>query len=206
MLKRESKFPAVADMLNKWFTDMLQEVPNAVLVSHNTATDIQFLFCEYQRCGMKLPSQFKHGLDTLKTLSRFSSVCYRKVPVEEWPAPPTKTGKNSMGVKPCAVYCLRKRDSPATFEEVCGDHHNALADTKAVAVILFDEEQFGAKSLHACIFKSNRKCFQPLEEIWTAMQVKMQESVIEIESLPDGWVEAQVHRSSHAAHAFNNAG
>ena len=53
--------------------------------------------------------------------------------------------KPSIGVKPCAIYALSKRDTPASFEEVCGEHHDAEADTRAVAVILFDEEQFGEK-------------------------------------------------------------
>ena len=193
MLAHEPRFDVVATRLNDWFVTQLQGHTTGVLVSHNTATDIQFLCCEYMRCGATFPPQIKFGLDTLKTLQRFSTISYRRVPAEDWPKC-TDTGKNSMGVKPCSVYALSKRNPPAKFEDVCGDHHDADADTRAVAVILFDEPQFGRDSLYHAVFKSSKRCFQPLEEIWTVMEEKMQEPVVEIEDLPPGWLPAQVNR------------
>ena len=121
-----------------------------VLVSHNTATDVQFLLVEYLRAKKRLPAKINLCLDTYKTLIRFSSVLHRKTPVEEWKRACvlcenkglTKKGKLSMGVKSCATYALSKRTPPEAFSEACGDHHDAEADTRAVAVILFDRDQF----------------------------------------------------------------
>ena len=192
MLVNEPKFPAVQRMLNNWIKEKLQNVSCGVLVSHNTATDIQFMSCEYIRCGAKLPAPVTLGLDTLKTVQRFTTICYRKVPANEWTVI-TKKGKTSMGMKPCAVYALSKRNPPQTFEEVCGEHHDAEADVKGVSVMLFDETQFGAASLYHTVFKNpRRRCFQPLEEIWSAMEIKMQEPVLDIEPVPPGWIPAQV--------------
>ena len=66
-------------MLNAWFENILQTASCGVLVSHNTATDIQFLSAEYIRAGMKLPDKVNDELNTLDVLKRFSSLCYRKV-------------------------------------------------------------------------------------------------------------------------------
>ena len=130
----EPQFPIVAAKLQTWLQEKLQG-KTGVLVSHNTSVDIQFLLCEYIRADIQLPSGIKLGLDTMTTLKRFSSVCYRKAPLDQWPEL-TKTGKASMGVKPCATYALSKREPPELFADVCGDHHDADADTRAVAVIV----------------------------------------------------------------------
>ena len=191
MLAREPKFSTVAVNLNAWFEEQLQGKASGVLVSHNTATDIQYLLCEYLRCGVALPAKIKLGLDTLKTLNRFSSVCYRQVPVEDW-SEVTSKGKASMGVKPCAVYALSKREPPQRFEDICGDHHDADADTRAVAVILFDQSTFGQRSLYNTIFCGGRRCFQPLETIWSAMRDKMKEPVLDMEPIPVPWIPARV--------------
>ena len=130
-----------------------------VLVSHNTATDVQFLVVEYLRAGVALPPKIKLCLDTYKTMTRFSSVSYRKVPPEEWKRVcvlcenkgMTKTGKLSMGVKPCATFALSKRTPPETFVEACGEHHDAEADTRAVAAILFDRDQFEKGLSQLCV-------------------------------------------------------
>ena len=37
---------------------------------------------------------------------------------------------------------------------MCGEQHEAEADTKAVSVILFDEIIFGTNGLYHCVFKS----------------------------------------------------
>ena len=178
--------------LQAWFTEQMQD-KEGVLVSHNSSVDIQFLLCEYIRAGITLPSRMKYGLDTLKTLTRFSSLAYRKVTPEQWPPGYlTKTGKTSMGVKPCAVYALSKRTRPVSFAEACGNHHDADADTRAVAVILFDEKQFGNKSLYHAVFKSNKRCLQPLSQVFDAMEKKMQEPVLKFEKLPPGWQPAVV--------------
>ena len=194
MLRHERFFPDVAKDLNNWFNKLLANAQCGVLVSHNTATDVQYLCCEYQRAGMKLPKKIKYVIDTLTTLRRFSSLQYRKVAPADWPEL-TKKGKLSMGVKSCAIYALSKRDKPETFVQACGEHHDADADTRAVAVILFDSDQFGNKGLYHCVFKSKRKCFQPLSEVWDGMVLKMQEPVLEFESLPPGWTLAEVGAS-----------
>lgn len=192
----EAHFPAVASSLNRWFLSHLDSAPTGVLVSHNTATDIQFLFCEYMRHNIQLPKQLNLGLDTLTTLKRFSSLCYRKVAPEDWPQL-TDKGKLSMGVKPCAIHALSHRDPPEEFVDACGERHDAEADTRAVAVILFDEKQFKNQGLFHCVFKTHRKCFQPLDTIWSAMEEKLKEPVLKLESVPAGWVPSEVSK-------FNN--
>ena len=192
-LKHEMPFKDVAVELNAWFQVQMQGSKIGVLVSHNTAVDIQFLSVEYQRAGMRLPANMDKGLDTLDVLRRFSSLAYRRVAIEDWPEGHlTKTGKPSMGVKPCAIYALSKRDPPRTFTEVCGEHHDADADTRAAQVLLFDEKQFGRRSLYHAVFKSKKRCFFPLSEIWDAMVIKMAEPVFKFEPLPPGWVACNV--------------
>lgn len=189
-------FPAVATKLNQWFEETLNGKSSAVLVSHNTATDIQFLICDYLRAGMNLPTQFKLGLDTLQTLRRYSSLPYRKVDTLEWSRicadcdnkGLTKSGKLSMGVKPCATYALSKRSPPEIFTDACGEHHDADADTRAVAVILFDMHIKGG--LYDCVFKSSKRCCLPLQDVWDAMEIKLKEPVISIEEVPEGWIPA----------------
>ena len=193
MLRDEPHFPAVSRMLNSWFTNMLDGKQVGVLVSHNTPTDVQFLICEYMRANVQLPKELTLCLDTCLTLKRFSSLCYRTVNVTDWPAGYlTKKGKPSMGVKPCAMYALSRLSPVEEFAEVCGEHHDADADTKAVAVILFDQQQFKSKGLYHCVFQSSKKCFQPLQQVQDAMTIKMQEPVLTFESPPTGWVLAPV--------------
>ena len=194
MLDQMPLFRQVVDRLNQWLADMMDDHSAGVLVSHNTATDVQFLLVEYLRASKRLPAKIKLCLDTYKTLTRFSSVLYRKVPVDEWKRVCvlcenkglTKKGKLSMGVKPCATYALSKRTPPKTFLEACGAHHDAEADTRAVAAILFDRDQFG-QGLYNCVFETNRRCFQPIQEIQDAMIEKMKEPVVLIEDVPSGW-------------------
>ena len=195
-LRHEPEFDKVAPLLNMWFTDMLGDNGAAgILVSHNTAVDIQFLLCEYIRANLRLPTQITLGLDTLGTLRRFSSLSYRKASHEEWCAvygrdSLTKTGQLSMGIKYCASYALGKRVPPETFKEVCGEHHDADADTRAVAVTLFDGQVFGNKGLHHCVFKSNKRCCFPLKDEWIKMKQKMSEPPMQINPLPAGWMPA----------------
>ena len=196
-LKRQPEFARVLPELNAWFNTHLRGRTAGVLVSHNNATDIQFLLCEYLRAGSTLPKKIHLALDTLATIKRYSTLCYRKANVNEWPAGHlTKAGKPSMGVKPCAIYALRHRDPPENIEDVCGTHHDANADTKMVAVCLFDFEQFGRHGLYHCVFKAQKRCFRPLSECWTEMQKKMQEPILKFESPPPGWVLAEVVTST----------
>ena len=103
-----------------------------------------------------------------------------------------------MGVKPCATYALSQRNPPEQFKDVCGDHHDAVADTRAVAVILFDEKQFKKSSLYHTVFKSKKRCFFPLKKAWDKMLIKANEPTVKVESLPDGWIPAEVvHTHSH---------
>ena len=192
-LKHEPEFAQVLPRLNAWFNSQLRGRTTGVLVSHNNATDVQFLLCEYIRADSTLPDKITLALDTMATIKRYSSLCYRKADVTEWPAGYiTKTGKPSMGVKPCAIYALQHRDPPECIEDACGTHHDANADTKMVAVVLFDVKQFGRHGLYHCVFKSNKRCFRPLTECWTEMHVKMLEPVLKFEPPPPGWVIAEV--------------
>ena len=190
-LANEKHFPDVAQMLNEWLVSQLGDISTGVLVAHNAATDVQFLCCEYQRSGMSLPPQINLVLDTMKCLKRFASLVYRKVAKEDWPQL-TDKGALSMGVKPCAIYALRHRDPPETFAVACGEHHDADADTRAVAVVLFDQKQFGSQGLWHLVFKTHKKNFQPLSEVWNAMKIKMSQPVFNLEPPPNGWVPAEV--------------
>lgn len=191
MLVGKPEFPEVAQRLNIWFTEHTRGGRTGVLVSHNTPVDIQFLLSEYLRAEIELPPAIKLGLDTLQTLRRFSSLCYRKVSPSDWPELTSK-GKLSMGVKPCAIYALSQMEPPQSFATACGEHHDADADTRAVAVILFDKRQFGTRGLYHCVFASKKKCFQPIEEVRSAMRIKLKECVVEMEPLPPGWVASPV--------------
>lgn len=188
-VRNKPQFNVIGQQLNDWFAQLLQHRSSGVLVSHNTATDIQFLCCEYQRVGLRLPPKVRLGLDTLTTLKRFSSLVYRKVPPFEWPEL-TKAGKLSMGVKPCATYALSKRDPPEKFETACGEHHDCDADTRAVKIILFDQSEFPTTGLHHCVFNSNKKCLFPLSDVWEAMEIKMKDPVLKFCLPPTGWVSA----------------
>lgn len=208
MLKDKAKFPAVGIELNAWFKTHLRGGQTGVLVSHNNAVDVQFLLSEYLRADLQLPETITYALDTLAVIKRFSSIAYRKVtssdsPWSDDPELMTKKGNPSMGVKPCAMYALSKRETPATFLEVCGEHHDAVADTRAVAVILFDKDQFGDNSLHHHVFDTTKKCFQPLEEVWDTMRAKVAEPVIKLEPLPPGWVLAPVS-NTHFVYIYVN--
>ena len=63
--------------------------------------------------------------------------------------------------------------------------------------LLFDEEQFGKKSLYHTIFKNKRHCFQPLSEIKNVIQIKMNEPVLQFEQLPDGWFPTNVRITTY---------
>ena len=204
-LRKEKQFSEVGVDLQAWFINQMQGFEAGVLVSHNTAVDIQFLCAEYQRAGMRFPDGMEKGLDTLGVLKRFTSLAYRQVASEDCPEGHlTKTGKPSMGVKPCAIYALSKRDSPELLEDVCGEHHDA--DTRMVGVILFDEKQFDKRSLYHAVFKSKKRCFMPLSETWTAIEIKMKEPVIKFEPLPPGWLPCNVRYlvSCARSHCMNN--
>ena len=188
-LRAQPEFSTVGPELNSWFEQQLGDRTQGVLVSHNTPVDIQYLCCEYIRTGLELPSRIKLGLDTLSVLKRFSTLAYRKAPISEWDTEGiTKTGKLSMGVKHCASYALSKLDPPQSFREACGEHHDAEADTRAVATILFDQEVFPSTGLYNCVFKSKHRCLHPLKPVWDTMVNKMKEPVLKMESLPPGWV------------------
>ena len=201
-LKRKPQFVQLLPQLNAWFNSQLRGRTTGVLVSHNNATDVQFLLCEYIRADAKLPEKINLALDTLATINRFSSLAYRKADVSEWPSGHiTKTGKPSMGVKPCAIFALQHRDPPESIGDACGaHHHDANVDVKMCAVTLFDYEQFGRRSLYHCVFKSRKRCFRPLTECWDAMCAKMLEPVIKFEAPPPGWVLAEVDIDKTKSH------
>ena len=100
------------------------------------------------------------------------------------------------------MHALSKRNPPEEFAVACGEHHDAEADTKAVAVILFDEAVFGTNGLYHCVFKSTKKCFQPIAEIWDAMEIKMKEPVVSFAQPPPGWIEAEAINKRNRTHLF----
>ena len=197
MLSDEFTFKEIATSLNEWFGTQLGDSDTGVLVSHNVATDIQFLLCEYLRAGVQVPPQITLGMDTLKTLKRFKSLVHHKVALAEWPELTAK-GARSMCVKHICTYVLAQRDPAETFEEACGSHHDADADTKAVAIILFDKKEFGNAGLQHCVFHSQRRCCFPLHQVWTDMREKLKEPVIKFEPLPPGWVSAPLKDASNS--------
>ena len=183
----ECKFPEVGRRMNNFFDRNLRGFDSGVLVAHNGATDFQFLCCDYQRAGLKLPSKITHTLCTLQLLRRFSSLAYRKSTPAQWTVL-TKTGKPSMCVDACATFTLSKRCPAGTFESVCGTHHEAKADVKGVAVMLFDHQELGKEGIWHKVFRSKYKVCELLSTVWSDMEVKMASPVIKIEPLPTGWL------------------
>ena len=148
-VKNAKQFKDVGKELQAWFKVQMQGGKAGVLVSHNVTVDVEFLSAEYQRVGMRFLPGMTKSLDTLNVLRRFGSLAYRKVAVEDWPQEHlTKTGKPSMCIKAIAIYALSKKSVPQEVAEVCGEHHDADADTRMVQVGLFDEEQFGKQSMY----------------------------------------------------------
>ena len=186
-LRDAPKFSEVGRRLNTFFDKVLQDFDNGVLVAHNGATDFQFLCCDYQRVGLRIPAKITHTMCTLQTLRRFSSLAYRQATPEQWTLL-TKTGKPSLCVKPCATFVLSKRSPPATFESECGTHHEALPDVKGVAVMLFDYRELGNKGIWHKVFRSNYKVCELLSATWAAMEIKMASPVVKIEPLPLDWI------------------
>ena len=123
----------------------------------------------------------------MKTLRRFASLAYRKATPEQWSVLTAK-GKPSLSIDACATFTLLKRLPAGSFENDCGRHHEALADVKGVAVIMFDEQELHDKGLWFKIFKSGVDVCELLSTTWAAMQIKMQSPVVSIEPLPKGWV------------------
>ena len=197
MLSDEFTFKEIVPRLNEWFEEQLGDSAVGVLVSHNVATDIQFLLCEYIRAGVQLPPQITLGLVTLKTVKRFKSLCHHKVALAEWPEL-TERGKRSMCVKHICTYVLAQRTPAETFEEACGSHHDTDADTRVVAIILFDTKEFGKEGLQHCVFHSTRRCCFPLEKTWKDMCEKLKEPVLKFEPLPPGWIPAPLNDESNS--------
>ena len=187
-LKNEPPFSVVGVELNKFFTAHLQDYDAGVLVAHNGSTDFQFLCCDMQRAGLVVPSKLSHTICTLQTIKRFSSLAYRKAKPEEWTVLTAK-GNTSMSIDACDTFVLsNKRSPPGNFERDYGRHHEAFADVKGVATILFDHQELGDQGLWYKIFKSKFDVCVPLAEISEAMTIKMASPVVQIEPLPSGWV------------------
>ena len=186
-LKGAPSFRQVGTRINAFFSRLLQQYDAGVLVAHNGATDFQFLCCDYQRADLVLPPKLKHTICTLQCLRRFGALAYRKAKPEEWSVL-TKSGKPSMNITSCSTFTLQKRMPPSTFEETCGRHHDAEADVRGVAVIMFDYKELGDTGLYHKIFHSKRKVCVMLNTIWDEMVIKLQSPIIKIEPLPRGWI------------------
>ena len=154
-LKNEKPFAEVAVEMQAWFKQQMQGFEAGVLVSHNTAVDIQFLTVEYQRADIRFPGGMEKGLDTLQVLKRFASLTYRKVDPEDWSEGYlTKTGKTSMGFKSCAIYALSKREVSELLSDVCGELHDADSDTRMyskISPIYLRLVPVGCTKQHNCV-------------------------------------------------------
>ena len=185
-LKDEQSFEVVGSNMTLFFNKHLHGRDSGVLVAHNTSTDLQFLECEYIRSNMLLPAKLTHGLCTYQTIKRLKT-SYSKAVDSEW-TDVTKTGNRCYSVKCCATYALSKRSPPGSFETDCGRHHEATADVKAVATILFDYDVFPRSGLWHAIFHKKLMVCQPMCDVHEAMVAKMGEPLVTIQPVPKGWV------------------
>ena len=185
-LKDEPSFRTVGTNLNAFFNSMYDA---GVLVAHNGSTDFQFLACDYLRAGLQLPVKIAHTMCTLKTVKRFSSLAYRKANPAQWSVL-TDKGNCSMCVNAMATFALKQKDPPATFESHCGRHHDAQADVKGVAVILFDYDLLGKNGMWYKVFHSKFDVCVSWKDNWDAMTLKMDSPVVKFEPVPRGWTSA----------------
>ena len=186
-LKDAPSFSIVGRRMNEFFERVLQNFDAGVLVAHNGSTDFQFLSCDYIRAGLTLPTKITHTLCTLQSIRRFSGLAYRKAPADQWTVLTAK-GNPSMSVNACATFVLAKRTPAGSFEKDCGKHHEAEADVKGVAVILFDKRELGKMGLWSKIFVEKKNVCTLLQCTWDDMQKKMQSPVIKLEPLPKDWI------------------
>ena len=155
-------------------------------MAHNISTDLQFLFCEYIRVKLTLDPKITFGLCSYRALKSLKTR-YTTAENSEW-TEVTATGNRCYSVKCCAQYALSCRTPPGNFLIDCGNHHEAKADVKAIAVILFDREVFGNEGLWGVVFHKRRKVCIPVSTIWSEMVAKMQEPVIAMKAPPPGWI------------------
>ena len=138
------------------------------------------------RAGLTLPKELCFGLCTYKAIKKLKTA-YNAADDADW-TEVTATGNRCYSVKCCATYALSQRNPPAQFSVVCGRHHEATADVKAVAVILFDREVFGRHGLWDAVFNKKRKVCESMHTIWTSMVAKMDEPLIVMQPPPQEWV------------------
>ena len=94
-----------------------------------------------------------------------------------------------MSISACATFTLSKRNPPSTFEETCGRHHEALADVKGVAVILFDKNEHASTGIWHRLSDTKYKLCTAVMVTWNRMIAKVAEPPIVMQDLPPGWVE-----------------
>ena len=188
-LKNEPTFDVVGLKMKTFLLKHLHGRDAGVFVAHNTSTDLQFLECEFIRAKIALPPKIAHGLCTYQTIKRLKTA-YSKAADTEW-TEVTKTGARCYSVKCCAMFALSKRSPPGSFEVDCGRHHEATADVKAVATILFDHDTFPGSGLWHAIFKKKLLVCQPMSDIHNEMVVKMKQPLVTLLPAPPGWVMGQ---------------
>ena len=66
--------------------------------------------------------------------------------------------------------------------------------------MLFDQKQFGSQGLWHLVFKTRKKNFQPLSEVWNAMKIKMSQPIFNLEPPPNGWVPAEVFTMTYCSY------
>lgn len=185
-LKTEMSFDVVGKQMVQFFQKHLRGQDSGVLVAHNTSTDLQFLCCEFIRAGLKLPVKIKHGLCTYQTIKRLK-LAYSRASDADW-TETTKTGARCYSVKCCAQYALSQRSPPGSFEADCGRHHEAEADVKAVATILFDHKVFPKFGLWEAVFEKKRLVCESMKDIHARMVSKMEEPLVVMQPVPQGWI------------------
>ena len=156
MLQGEEEFSVIGKELNGFFIKHLEGCDSGILVAHNISTDLRFLCCEMIRAGLTLPKKLPFGLCTYQAIKKLKTA-YKTADDADW-TEVTATGNRCYSVKCCATYALSQRNPPTQFSIVCGRHHEATADVKAVAVILFDREVFPKTGLTQ-IIRSYKKYF-----------------------------------------------
>ena len=161
MLRGKDGMDVVGAEFVRWLEPLVAGKKRVVLVAHNGFNcDFRMLSAELQRHGLELPGGVEWMLlDTLTVIKKVDSLDYHKAPVAVWPERNklTKDQKKkgdtfqrpSLNLKSVTNYILSTRqlykqewvgDTPPTFNTYCGQAHDALADTRALRVMLTDPQ------------------------------------------------------------------
>ena len=177
--------------VNDWLGQFLDTSTVGVLAAHNGNTvDFQYFACSFIRSKVAAHPSIVYTIDTLHLIRKIKCCAYQKATVEEWTEfTPPPCRKKQMSVTACATYVLQKRETPTTFEEFCGSHHDSAADTKGVQVILWDYAALGNHGLEYYLFKQSKvKVYEKLSTLWLRMQNKCSDPVLKFAPVAEGWI------------------